>query len=321
MGNLTFSYEGYWQCRQATDPDPSDDPRGASGYTFAVGWENDLDQIIRLQQDEIDPRDFRVVSGDRSSERFGVFVTQVTYENAPWGPGQALQGGKVRWLPAGEPDTGPRFEMRNTIIYHPVTNGIFMPIVPFGIQITDPTEAVLLSRDDPLDPDHPEREIWQIADVEVYRRRCPQRFVGQSDEAIEAIGLGAPAHAMVAFNEYFQKRKEWLQLAISGVQSQHTLGQISDEEHRVQRQALEMRLFALTFKDSFEDRLGLQAEWEFDLLGAQIKVRGEETLGGRVAQDRPWHVRFWMGGFDGDLHRGYMRGTLTVPFEPNPAEG
>jgi hypothetical protein len=211
--------------------------------------------------------------------------------------------------------------MRNTIIYHPVTNGIFMPIVPFRIQITDPTEAVLLSRDDPLDPDHPEREIWQIADVEVYRRRCPQRFVGQSDEAIEAIGLGAPAHAMVAFNEYFQKRKEWLQLAISGVQSQHTLGQISDEEHHVQRQALEMRLFALTFKDSFEDRLGLQAEWEFDLLGAQIEVRGEETLGGRVARDRPWHVRFWMGGFDGDLHRGYMRGTLTVPFEPNPAEG
>ena len=37
---LSIHYEGYWQCRQATDPDPSRDRRGASGYTFAIGKES-----------------------------------------------------------------------------------------------------------------------------------------------------------------------------------------------------------------------------------------------------------------------------------------
>ena len=60
MDTLKINFEGYWQCRQATDPDPSDDPRGVSGYTYAVGAENDLDLVIRLQQDEIIPIDFRL---------------------------------------------------------------------------------------------------------------------------------------------------------------------------------------------------------------------------------------------------------------------
>src|SRR5437764_1422852 len=91
MPDLTIHYEGYWQCRQATDPDPSREPRGASGYVLSTGWENDLDQIIRLQRDEIDPRDFRAVPGDPSSERFGVFVTSVTLAGAPRRPGAALR--------------------------------------------------------------------------------------------------------------------------------------------------------------------------------------------------------------------------------------
>jgi hypothetical protein len=27
-------------------------------------------------------------------------------------------------------------------------------------------------------------------------------------------------------------------------------------------------------------------------------------------------VRFWMGGWDGDLMRGYLKGWLDVPFVP-----
>src|SRR5581483_1869788 len=117
MADLTIHYEGYWQCRQATDPDPSRDPRGASGYVFATGWENPLDQIVRLQRDEIDPKDFRAIPGERSTEAFGVEVTRVTLDGRPWEPGEALRKGKVRLLPAGDPESGPRFEMRNTITY------------------------------------------------------------------------------------------------------------------------------------------------------------------------------------------------------------
>jgi hypothetical protein len=308
MGELTIHYEGYWQCRQATDPDPSRAPRGSSGYVLATGWESNLDQIIRLQRDEIDPRDFRVVPGERSSENFGVFVTGVTHAGAPWAPGDALKDGKVRWLPAGDPNEGPRFEMRNTITYHPSTRGIFIPIIPFHIRITDPGETIRISRDDPIDPQNPEREIWEIGDIEVYRRRCPARFVYCSTEVLDAIGLDAAADPGPQFDAYFERRKQWLELSLSEGLHGHD---------PVSHQALHTRLWALTFTDAFEDRLGLQAEWDHDLVGSQIEVQGEEQLGGRVAGDAPWHVRFWFGGFDGDLMRGYIRGTLTLPFEPN----
>ena len=52
---ITLNFEGWFQCRLATDPDPSDEPRGVSGWTFAVAGEEDLDRIIRLQQ-PVSPR-------------------------------------------------------------------------------------------------------------------------------------------------------------------------------------------------------------------------------------------------------------------------
>ena len=174
---LAIHYEGYWQCRQATDPDPSRDPRGASGYTFAVGGENDLDQIIRLQRDEIAGVDFRkswpppnYPASHACPGEFGVFVSSVELDGAPYEPGQKnLVGGKVRWLPSGDPGNGPRFELRNTIVFNPGNNsGIFMPVDPFHIQVEGGPGcsggALRIGRDDPLNPANPEEKVWQIAD-------------------------------------------------------------------------------------------------------------------------------------------------------------
>jgi len=33
----------------------------------------------------------------------------------------------------------------------------------------------------------------------------------------------------------------------------------------------------------------------------------------------PWPIQFWMGGFDADALCGYMRGSLTLPLQPNNA--
>ena len=49
---LEVHFEGYFMCRIATDPDPSNEHRGMSGYTMALPRETRLDQIIRLQVDE-----------------------------------------------------------------------------------------------------------------------------------------------------------------------------------------------------------------------------------------------------------------------------
>ena len=47
--NLVLEFEGWCSLRLPTDPDPSDEPRGISGYTFAFAGEPDLDRILNLQ--------------------------------------------------------------------------------------------------------------------------------------------------------------------------------------------------------------------------------------------------------------------------------
>jgi hypothetical protein len=63
---LGFHFNGTFQLRLATDPDPSDEPRGQSGWTFAYGNEPNLDRIIRLNN-PVAPRSF--------IPNIGVFVT------------------------------------------------------------------------------------------------------------------------------------------------------------------------------------------------------------------------------------------------------
>ena len=46
---LTLYFEGWFQCRLATDPDPTDELIGVTGPTFIVAGEPYLDRIIRLQ--------------------------------------------------------------------------------------------------------------------------------------------------------------------------------------------------------------------------------------------------------------------------------
>jgi hypothetical protein len=307
---LSIHYEGYWQCRQATDPDPSRDRRGASGYTFAIGNENDFDQIIRLQQDEIAPVDFRPAPPlyyppHHPTGTFGVFVTDVQYGGKRYKPGyEALHKGKVRWLPNGDRRNGPRFELRNTITYFP-GDGIFMPIVPFHLLIESREKTVSLERDDPLDPANPTKQIWQMSDHTEYARRCPVNWFDTSDEVMEAICVDGPN----GLNAYFQMRKEWLQL------------QLDQENDPVLREAYKNRLYVIHFFSSqkadgrrLETRLSAKAVWDFSLHG-KPSILGEEKLMGKIESSKPWQVNFWMGGFDGDLMRGYMRGSLNIPFK------
>src|ERR687889_765554 len=49
---LRLEFEGYFQMRMATDPDPTDEKRGVSGYTFALAGEPDFDVKIHFQPDE-----------------------------------------------------------------------------------------------------------------------------------------------------------------------------------------------------------------------------------------------------------------------------
>ena len=49
MNALLLRFQGWFELRLATDPDPTDEPRGVSGYTFAFGCEPPLDRVLRFQ--------------------------------------------------------------------------------------------------------------------------------------------------------------------------------------------------------------------------------------------------------------------------------
>ena len=131
---LRLRFGGWFQCRLATDPDPSDEPRGVSGSIKALPGEPDLDRIIRLQ-----PPAFR-----RShTQQVGVEVREVR-----------LDGERLRRHPlvgaAVNLSGNPVFKGENGVVAEDGKE----PIVPFVLRVS--TELVSLTRACPNTPTYTE---------------------------------------------------------------------------------------------------------------------------------------------------------------------
>ena len=299
---LELTFGGCFSCRLATDPDPTRETRGVSGYTYALEGEPDLDAIIKLQEDQLCDGERRRANHN-PFHKVGVTVTEAKLSNGD--DASMLVGAKVCLL------NEPRYVMRNQIVSDGVER-IAPPIIPFNLRIEG--DGVVLQRADPLDLEDPHKPVWKMSPGS-YERRLPNYF-HPSDVAMNAIGVDSDSGARA----YFLKRKEWLQM------------ELIREQDPIQQANLETRLFAIeSFSNSdpdpsaspglIESRLTLQALWHHSIRGAHIIAEGLAPLGGSVpCGDGPedyWHIRYWHGGWDGDLMRGWMAGTLKVPFVPD----
>lgn len=292
---LTAHFQGYFMCRIAVDPDPTNDPRGRSGYTMALATEDPLDQVIRLQPDEHVEANKRAPA-DEIGLRVGVDVTDVTFDGKPWTGSPNLLGANVSLEGSRDVFTGPVFVSRNNVIGSDDT--MMFVIDPFELVLRKPG-ALEIRAVDNVNPARPDQELWEIADPAVYSRRLPIAFDGSSLEVQQAISV-FDGYA------YFRGRRSFLQEQIDKLQAAGG-DEVAIEEAK-------SRLYQLEFwGDRMINKLGFRLEWEFDVNGPQT-VTGD--LGGTAATDQPWHVRFWFGGWDGDLLTGYMRGELSIPFEP-----
>jgi hypothetical protein len=292
---LQAGFEGYFMCRLATDPDPNNEPRGRSGYTMALTSEDPLDQVIRLQADDYVQRNLRRPAAAIGRE-VGVTVRSVAFDGRPW-PGQhPLAGARVRLLGREDIFPGPIFESRNNIVGS--DDSMAFVVNPFELAID--ADGVSLRAVDRVNPARPDQPIWQIDDPALYGRRFPTEFEGSSLEVMQAISV-FDGYA------YFRGRRAFLQEEMA------RMGAAGDE---LAVQQARSRLYQLElWGDRVINKLGFRLAWEFDVNGPQ-SVEGD--IGGRAATDQPWHVAFWFGGWDGDLLIGYMRGTLSIPFEPSP---
>lgn len=155
---LEIHFEGWFQCRLATNSDAHDEARGKFGWTFAVTGEIDLDRIIRLQNP---------VALRSHAPEIGVTVRAVTIKGKPL-PDHPLVGAKVDLL------DNPVFEGQNGAI----ATDMREPIVPFHLQIKG--GGVTLQRKDNIELANPQE--WRA-------RRRPKRFVTESKEVEQITGV------------------------------------------------------------------------------------------------------------------------------------
>jgi hypothetical protein len=298
---LYLSFEGYFQMRMATDPDPADELRGVSGYTFALAGEPDFDNLVHLQPDEpgVVERRFGVGANDQGP-RVGVTVRQakwfnretLRYEEAP-----EYVGARVSFVEA-------QLVERNGIV---IRNDLFA-IDPLRVQLRKKNGALVLDREDYLDPNNQHLPITQATSA-MLNRRQPQGMTSDSVEVAKATGLPDASWDSCINNRRIRQR------------NLEELLKRTPKQKAVERAALETRISQLNILrqwwnlsqhgkpiDRRAHQLTLQAYgWNVDLNG-HVNVN---ELG--ADENTNWPLSFWMGGWDGDALCAYISGYLSIP--------
>lgn len=305
---LEIQFEGYFMCRLATDPDPTNEERGVSGYTMALVHEDPLDQVIRTQiEDEAFLERNLREPAQRMKIRVGVDVNNVLFDGKPfYGPARdALLGARVYLEGKDEPFQGPIFDSRNNIVGS--DDNMAFVVNPFELAIRK--DGLSFEAKDWLDPSDPERKIWQIEDPTTYARRLPS-FASGSTAAQAAIRV-------FDWNAYFSDRVKFLRQRIAELEEERKKGS-NDATLESRIEAMKSRIFMIDFwGDRFHTKLGFQVTYSFNVNGPQRVHDPGNLLGGKVSEGQPWPVSFWMGSWDGDLLVGWMQGSLSVPFQPD----
>ncbi|HJQ40611.1 MAG TPA: hypothetical protein VKB93_25990 [Thermoanaerobaculia bacterium] len=295
---LILNFEGYFQMRMATDPDPTDDKRGVSGYTFALAGEPDLDAKIHLQPDEegVWERDF----GPRGGPKVGVKVTKAMRDGVP---DSDLVGTRVAFIDA-------QILEHNGLL---VRNDYFI-IHPFRVRLLKAdSNDILLERVDWLNPDNPAMPENDATATQLARRQA-KKFTGNSEEVAKATGLESPANVALIANRL--ERRKSLQALLE--QTTDPI-QIAALESRIYQLAIVERWWELSVnvgQNKVIDRRAAQLALQLD--GWNVDMNGEVAVNElHAAENYPWNISFWMGGWDGDALCGYVKGTWTIPLAEN----
>lgn len=303
---LELQFGGYFMCRLATDPDPTNEELGVSGYTMALVTEDRLDQVIRLQIDEEFARKNLREPAEQMGIRVGVDVRNVLYGGEPYEPGiAALVGAKVSLEGRNEPFAGPIFDSRNNIVGSDDTMAFV--VNPFDLVVRG--NGVTLRAVDHLNPADPSQKIWQIEDPNTYVRRFPT--LSTSSSQVMSI--------LRVFDQtsYFNDRLRYLRKRLAELEGQ----KVSKKETAARDAKLEelrTRIYQIEFwGNRVYNKMAFQLTYDFRINGEQTVDDPQGLLRGTADCDHPWTTTFWFGGWDGDLLVGYMQGSLGVPFQPS----
>ncbi|MEO1258673.1 MAG: hypothetical protein AAFZ15_07740 [Bacteroidota bacterium] len=321
---LTLNFEGYFACRIATDPDPTNEERGMSGYTMALSTEDKLDQVIRLRvDDDYIKKNLRppgeLIGMDVNLKR-GVVVTNVSYNDQSWSSN--LSGAELDLKGKDGIFNGPIFESRNNVTGS--DDNLSFVITPFQLHING--DDIQIEAIDILDPsaDAPTQKIWQITDPSIYGRRLPTGFSSGDQEVSKAINV---------FDQYgyFRDRRRFMEGEIARLEALVLRGGPNVAQYQIEIEQYKSRIYQLEFwGDRVINKINLKVSWDFAINGPKkvsedvsiwqydkSKKKINETSLKPVQDGWDWPIQFWFGGWDGDLLTGYMRGQLQIPVTKN----
>lgn len=287
--SLILEFGGWAMIRLPTDPDPMDETRGVSGYSFAFGNEPDLDRVVHLQPDSnFTPRSFTPPLGVSVNSAFvsdGVARTGVA----------ALAGAKVDLLDR------PMLENRNWTLTLPG----FEPIHPFNLQIS--AQGLTIYREAPFDPKQPDMPVYEVPE-DLLAAHGARGIEYEPETVGRATGIWDGLAIVTARYKALSAELEALRKHGGDAAREAILvGRIAQLEyglHNPTDRRVIMRFMV--------ERFG------FSMLG-KATVTGDEqaAVGGQLDASQGWPISFWFGGWDPDLLCCFMEGSLVIPLASN----
>jgi hypothetical protein len=292
---LVLEFSGRCMIRQPTDPDPYDERRGGSGYTFAFGDEPDLNRVIYFQQHD----DFPVRS---HCPPVGVTVDRATVQQVGGALSvDALCGARVDLLDS------PVLENRNWALTPPG----YEPIVPFHLEIATARRDLVIARLDVLDPTKPDTPIWQLpksaivakgANGLAYEPQTVGRATGFYDGYLIVKARRALLQADLDRLRPCSCGDDPAIAILEGRISELDIGIAAAESGAPDRR---------TAVHSVIERFG------YSMSGHAGTVTGDATPLDGALDLRPetnWRIDFWIGGWDFDSLCGHVEGALQIPY-------
>jgi hypothetical protein len=277
MSDMALDFEGFVQVRLASDPDPSDEPRGVSGWTHAAAGEPDLDRVLVLQDDD-----------DRRVRRSRGPVVGVTVRRVGGDTRHPLVGAAVQLL------DGPKFEGRNWIV---ASDG-FEPIDPLHLRIVG-AGVVLDKRHVLTDPAGAPAPFYTITPEQLARRTPSLEADADAQQEI-FTALGIPDGDPAAWRRARQK------------QLQQDLDDLPPVDVSATT-ALRLRITDLGIGGPAVGTVGVRMRYALALSGPGSVTDDAQVLHERVDADADWPIDFWVGGWDADALCMYMKGRLSLP--------
>lgn len=290
---IVVDFSGWFQIRLATDPDPTDERRGISGFTFALPDEPDLDRVIQFQP--------TVLRSHGPATDVGVKVKAV-YVDGVLQPSHPLLGAPVELLGSAKE------EQHNYALMGYNADDGMEAIDPMRLSIVA-SPRLAFERDDYLDPKNPNTTLMQASVDQLAHRG----FWGGGFDDDASVFRRITGYT--SFVSYRRVRRSLVERDLADPM-------LTDP---VKRASLMRRLSELSNPDTGDrrtQRLGLWAERTFPdhqykgppgINGAIKNWTDADNVLAAVDKTTPWPLSMMFGAFDCDANLCYCDARLMLP--------